>query len=276
MKKSRVISILAVLLTSAGAFSTPSIPQHSIPLSTLSSDPVPEDAPEAKLKIKDLECLILNPITCPTANASIVRNTTNVQRREAAPLFGLDQNFELLREAYPQGSSCEVKRLIGHGDMNWITNTCVIRVSYALNKSGIEDAQITVAHANRARMEIISHRENTADTCTERSAQGNITDKTYLTDDMIDNETPYGPYGFRVLEFVRYMVEIYGRPQIIKSRSDNFVIMEDMRADFIGEKGIILFVVNWSDATGHFDLWDGERAVGSEYFERATHVMLWK
>lgn len=34
-------------------------------------------------------------------------------------------------------------------------------------------------------------------------------------------------------------------------------------------------VRGWSDATGHFDLWDGTKCVGSEYFEEAHAIYLW-
>jgi len=46
-------------------------------------------------------------------------------------------SFDAMRKAYPKGTVAEVKKLIG-GKVNatWITNTCVIRVSRALNYSG--------------------------------------------------------------------------------------------------------------------------------------------
>jgi hypothetical protein len=46
-------------------------------------------------------------------------------------------SFNSLWTNYPNGSPEEVKALIGgHVNATWIVNTCVIRLSYALNKSG--------------------------------------------------------------------------------------------------------------------------------------------
>ncbi len=46
---------------------------------------------------------------------------------------------------------------------------------------------------------------------------------------------------------------------------------------FAGQKGIVCFrVKGWSDATGHFDLWDGARPRHAEYFASASAVMLWR
>ena len=51
-------------------------------------------------------------------------------------------------------------------------------------------------------------------------------------------------YAYRVREFRRFL-ETRVRPA-------------DLTGDVSGAKGIILFEVSgWSDATGHFDLWDG-------------------
>ena len=45
--------------------------------------------------------------------------------------------FSLLSQNYPNGAAEEVKALIGgHVNAGWITNTCVIRMSRALNYAG--------------------------------------------------------------------------------------------------------------------------------------------
>ena len=55
------------------------------------------------------------------------------------------------------------------------------------------------------------------------------------------------------------------------TKGDNF------RAKVAGKRGIILFVVKgWSNATGHFALWDGEKALEGEYFDKASDVFLWE
>ncbi|WP_133511238.1 hypothetical protein [Candidatus Thiosymbion oneisti] len=48
-------------------------------------------------------------------------------------------SFEVMQKAYPKGTAAEVKKLIGGKvDAAWITNTCVIRLSRALNYSGAQ------------------------------------------------------------------------------------------------------------------------------------------
>ena len=38
-----------------------------------------------------------------------------------------------------------------------------------------------------------------------------------------------------------------------------------------GKRGIIVFEVSsWSDASGHVDLWNGSKVVGSDYGEQAS------
>ncbi len=73
-------------------------------------------------------------------------------------------------------------------------------------------------------------------------------------------------YAFRVTEFKRYLETKYGAPNV-RGTAQSAVQ---------GKKGIIMFdVQGWSDATGHFDLWDGKKCVGSEYFDKAHAIYLW-
>jgi hypothetical protein len=138
--------------------------------------------------------------------------------------------FDKIWAAYPHGEASEVKKLIGGAvDAAWITNTCAIRVSRALNEAGFAIPR-TVAGLNTVR--------------------GG------------DNKR----YAYRVAELRRYMRTVLGRPDITSSNPD----------DFIGKKGLIVFEVRgWSDATGHFDLWDGTQPAHAEYFDRASSVQLW-
>jgi len=47
-------------------------------------------------------------------------------------------SFDTLWSHYPNGSAEDVKALIGGNiNMTWVTNTCVIRICYALNRSGV-------------------------------------------------------------------------------------------------------------------------------------------
>ncbi|MCR9161570.1 MAG: type VI secretion system amidase effector protein Tae4 [Nannocystaceae bacterium] len=82
--------------------------------------------------------------------------------------------------------------------------------------------------------------------------------------------TTYGKnnkrYAFRVAEFKPYLDKAYKRPEINGTG----------RNDVHGKKGVIMFDVRgWSDATGHFDIWDGRNCAGSEYFDKAHAVHLW-
>ena len=67
-------------------------------------------------------------------------------------------------------------------------------------------------------------------------------------------------YGFRVSEFKRYMEHHFGPAQ-----------------PFTGsQQGIICFDVSvWSDATGHFDLWDGGACRHEGYFNVAKAEHIW-
>lgn len=138
--------------------------------------------------------------------------------------------FSLLWANYPLGSSEEVKRKIGGAiNMAWVTNTCVIRVSYAFNKAG----------------EAIPN--GWPGLSTARGGDGKR-------------------YAYRVSEFKPFLEKKYKAPDVTGTS----------RGAFDGHKGIIMFdVQGWSDATGHFDLWDGNNARYSEYFDKASQIHLW-
>lgn len=199
-------------------------------------------------------CLV-TPDACPQANANIVKSATDANRGVARPVFSDGDNFTAIATAYEDnvnGSSDEVKELIGRGTESWIANTCVIRVSYALNQSGLQNMRVSTKFYPG--LNIISDKAN----------------------------PDYGPYAYRVEEFSQYLVRRYGRPSIVRVFDNSVETVESVREAFRGKKGVILFVVNtWSDATGHFDLWDGDRgdggeAIHEEYFERSSHIFLWE
>jgi hypothetical protein len=66
-----------------------------------------------------------------------------------------------------------------------------------------------------------------------------------------------------------YLSARYGLPSIDAAP-------EDALEALAGRPGIILFDVDFSDATGHFDIWNGQWVRYREYFRQARSVLLWK
>lgn len=146
-------------------------------------------------------------------------------------------DFRTLWLGYPRGSSTEVKAKIG-GQVNydWITNTCTIRTSHAFNYSGVK---VPKGYDGLG---------------TTAGADGLR-------------------YAYRVREFRRWLEAIYGPPThrvIGKAGSIE-------QSAFADRQGLICFeVAAWEDATGHFDMWDGSRAVAGAYFEQSHQVAIWE
>lgn len=86
----------------------------------------------------------------------------------------------------------------------------------------------------------------------------------------IKGETSSGANGdwhiFRVRKLRQYLNATYGPPDIVSRNS----------ADFFGSKGIIIFNKQYSNATGHADLWNGSGCSYNCDFQGATSVELWK
>jgi hypothetical protein len=82
-------------------------------------------------------------------------------------------------------------------------------------------------------------------------------------------------YAFRVSEFLNYMNHEFGSPDIVVKAPNGQG--PTPYAAFHGHRGIIGFKVDkWSDASGHFDLWDRDHCVHAQYFNEAYEVVLWK
>lgn len=193
-----------------------------------------------------LGCILVLGLLTPACGGDAGRDPADDELEALDPIDGEDvalelgkddlarrrlPSFDAIWNAFPHGTAAEVKQLIG-GNVNadWITNTCTIRVSRALNYAGFAIPS-TVPGLNTVR--------------------GGDRKR----------------YAYRVAELRRYLRAVLGRPTV--SGTDP--------ALFAGKKGIIMFEVRgWSDATGHFDLWDGEQPAYSEYFDRAHLVQLWE
>ena len=90
----------------------------------------------------------------------------------------------------------------------------------------------------------------------------------------IQNETVSGEqkpneskewYIFRVRVFKKYLDENYTKITTNKKSLE----------DFQGKTGVIVFDVNWSDATGHVDLFDGTKVEGHDYTDKANSISLY-
>lgn len=139
--------------------------------------------------------------------------------------------FASLKRNYPTSSNPErVKSAIGGTvDDSWVTNTCVIRISQAFNYCGNANHIIPTA----------------AGLMTVKGA------------DKMN-------YALRVQEFIDFLRDQYGAPHVIRA-GENI-----SKTPFLNKTGIIAWRVNgWSDATGHFTLWDGQDGLyvgGHDYF----------
>jgi hypothetical protein len=158
-------------------------------------------------------------------------------------------SFDSLWECYPHGEANEVKKhLGGQIDADWITNTCTIRISRAL-------------------------------ICANRPLQ--LPFKLSTGKDLLAvpgapfRKTPKPMYSIRVKEFSEYARAKFGKPSLTFANTGDGGAIP---AAFKGKSGLIMFDVRvWSDATGHFDLWDGEteQCAHECYFDKARNVALW-
>ncbi|MCC6492600.1 MAG: type VI secretion system amidase effector protein Tae4 [Pirellulales bacterium] len=146
--------------------------------------------------------------------------------------------------AYPDyrtyPDSAAVKKEIGGGvDAAYITNTCAIRLSRGLNESGVP---IPGNFAGLAKV---------------KGADGKY-------------------YALRVAEMRKWLPQALGNPDfdLTKKKGDAFD-----KSKIAAMKGIIAFDIQFSDATGHLDAWDGTSFSSEykvdDYWTPATRITLW-
>ena len=130
--------------------------------------------------------------------------------------------FAQLKPNYLLGKGSDVLRTIGGkiGNLDPGTNTCVMRMSRAFNYAG-KGFEIP---PNSAQL---------------RSLPG------------ADGKN----YAYNVQDFLAYLRRVYGPPSItMKYEKDE----KESSRPFLTKTGIIAWhIKGWSDATGHFTLWDG-------------------
>jgi hypothetical protein len=150
---------------------------------------------------------------------------------------------------YEKFDSAAVKQMIGGAvDADWITNTCAVRMSRGLNYSHL------AVPANFEGLHTVKGGDSRH-------------------------------YAFRVRELRLWLptAVALGKPDVdIKKKEDvpfDKTTLKDM-------KGIIAFDIHFSDATGHFDRWDGTQfshesgkstdfGDASRYWALATRITLW-
>jgi hypothetical protein len=72
-------------------------------------------------------------------------------------------------------------------------------------------------------------------------------------------------YAYRVREFKGYLERRYKPADVIGTSM----------TEFAHQSGIIIFDANFSDATGHADLWDGGTCLYRCYWNQANQIHLW-
>lgn len=246
--KPLILALALAVARSAGA-----VPTADDPLADRNGQPLPETS----LSGATLSCLILSDDECgKSADAGKVISREGAGVKFAAPIFGLNGNFERLWDSYPHGSVGQVKTTIGRDAEAWIINTCVIRVSYALNLSRIPEFKIDRSFIGaEKKVNFIPHKV----TPYNAGIQNAVLHRDFA-------------YLYRVDEMASYMLKKYGKPQVWARKGTH-----NLQQAVHGKRGIILFVVNgWANATGHFDLWDGQQAAHDQFFNEASDVFLWQ
>lgn len=159
--------------------------------------------------------------------------------------MSLLHKYSALWDQYPDyqnfPDSADVKKMIGGNvDAAWITNTCAIRLSRALNYNAIPLPG------------------NFAGLATVKGGDGKR-------------------YAFRVREMDPWLRFALGKPSFdIKKKAGAAFDKTAIAAT----SGIIGFEIRFADATGHFDLWDGgqfssEYQTSKSYFTEATRIWVW-
>lgn len=121
-----------------------------------------------------------------------------------------------------------------------ITNTCTIRLSYAMNGAGAPVPRVW-------------------DDITNRRGKN----RKYLI--------------IRVKNFRTWMEHTFGKPDYDFQKKAGVAFD---RSQIQGREGVIAFQIDFKDATGHFDLWyqdrfSHEHNAGKDYFLLASRISLW-
>jgi hypothetical protein len=137
--------------------------------------------------------------------------------------------------------SAVVKKEIGGSvDAAYINNTCAVRLSRGLNYSGL------AVPGNFAGLMVV------------KGADAKF-------------------YALRVAEMRKWLPTVLGTPDFDHSKKSGTAFDKSKIAS---SKGIIAFDIQFSDATGHLDAWDGSSFSSEykvlDYWTPATRITLWK
>lgn len=153
--------------------------------------------------------------------------------------------WDAFRRAYPDyraypAASAVKKAIGGAADADWIVNTCALRLSRGLNGSGVT----VPAHFPGLATVAGADRKR---------------------------------YAFRVAEVRRWLPHAIGKADFDHTKAAGAPFDKATLAQL---RGIIAFDIHFSDATGHFDSWDGtvfsHEYAAAEYWTRATRITVWK
>jgi hypothetical protein len=143
------------------------------------------------------------------------------------------------------------KRVYGDGSLTNVANVIGGKVAININM-GIKEPSIGFTNGCAIRM---SYALNYSDNLVIRGKWATVSgaDKKW--------------YIYRVKDLLNYLTQHFGKPDIIvkKPKAQNFANMQ----------GIIVFKVDWDDATGHASLWNGENCSDHCYFEKASEASIW-
>lgn len=155
-------------------------------------------------------------------------------------------SYDTLWQVYPDyvfyPDPATVKSMVGGNvDAGWITNTCAIRMSRALNYSGI------------------SVPSSFKGMSTVKGGDGKR-------------------YAFRVREMRPWLDATLDTPAFELKKKAGVAFD---KATIASLKGLLAFDIAFPDATGHLDLWDGgvissEGHMSRNYYDSATRLTLWK
>jgi hypothetical protein len=153
-------------------------------------------------------------------------------------------DFQKLWDNYPgKQTADEVKKLIGGVvAQDWITNTCAIRMSHAFNLAGAP-------------------------------IPGNVPGLVTIRG---GGKYANFRYAIRVAEMRKWLESRYGAPTFKIAGPHTGNREEPAPAKFAGRQGIVVFVdCGWSDASGHFDLWNKDQIGHEAYWGLARQLYLW-